>query len=388
MTRNGIYLYGYYGQGNLGDDLLMMSALRMIRAVRPDAPVFVHCHHAAWLPALGDTGVVPIETSAVLADQTVLKPLRLGRYIGLLAHTFRSCATLVFGGGTVLQESRSPLSILLIAAMVTVARIRGLDIVLIGAGLGEFRTSWGRWAARHVLRRVQAAAFRDAESLERARLLVPDCPAVLTSDLVYALDGPHRSDPISPSNTIALSIQPSVTERGDDQGERIKAMLRDVVQELLRENRRVRLLVFESKGADDRGIDDARAWRALLGDMLNRPESPVTLTKMPGGALDADTICQQLFEGTCVHVGMRFHGHVLASQAGVPFVGLSHDTKIAEICRMFSMPCLALDQCSPADVLNAIMTAENRAVSAQTTDALRSLSLTNQDVLASVLVKG
>ena len=60
MNRNGIYLYGYYGQGNLGDDLLMASAVQMIRAVRPDASVFVHCHDPARLPELNDALVVPV----------------------------------------------------------------------------------------------------------------------------------------------------------------------------------------------------------------------------------------------------------------------------------------------------------------------------------------
>ena len=40
-----------------------------------------------------------------------------------------------------------------------------------------------------------------------------------------------------------------------------------------------------------------------------------------------------------LHVGMRYHAHVLAALAGKPFCGLAHDNKVEEICRAYAMPC-------------------------------------------------
>jgi polysaccharide pyruvyl transferase WcaK-like protein len=387
MRRDGIYLYGYYGQGNLGDDLLMLSAVRMIRATRADAKIFVHCHDAACLPKLGDPLIIPIEASAILADQSVARPLRLKRYFSLLRHTFKACDTLVFGGGTVLQESRSPMSIMLIAAMVSIAKRRGLEVVLLGAGLGEFKTRLGGFAARHVLRRVRATAFRDEESAVRAMQMVPHCPVVRTADLVYALQSSSRDTHAITGGAVALSIQPSVTERTDALGERTRNTLRGLVEVLVERGRHVRLLVFESKPDHVGGIDDGRAWRALLGDLLDRHPSQLTLADGSDGSADAPAIRARLFAGCSVHAGMRFHGQVLASQSGLPFVGLSHDTKVAEICRVFAMPCVSAESSSTADVVQALAAAEKLVISTQTLDELRTRSLANQNVLASALGK-
>jgi polysaccharide pyruvyl transferase WcaK-like protein len=390
MSRNGIYLYGYYGQGNLGDDLLMISAVRMIRAARADAMILVHCHDAARLPNTGDPLIVPIEASAILADQSSARATRLLRFFRLLDQSFNECDVLVFGGGTVLQESRSPLSLLMISAMVSLARWRGLDVILLGAGLGEIRTRLGGFAVRHILRRVRLAAFRDEESALRAQQLFAPCPVVRTADLVYALGGGPQPDRAAGNGAVALSIQPSVTERSDALGQRARETMRGLVQALLQQRRRVRLLVFENKRGEPGGIDDGRAWRSLLGGMIDSHPGQLTLMDMqtldgPTGTFDADTIAQRLFEDCSIHAGMRFHGHVLASQARLPFVGLSHDTKITEICRLFDMPCVSIDDSSTEDVLQALTDASKRSIADETLRKLTALSLENRNVIATAL---
>jgi polysaccharide pyruvyl transferase WcaK-like protein len=388
MSRNGIYLYGYYGQGNLGDDLLMTSAVRMIRAVRPDAPVFVHCHDPARLPDLDDVLVVPVAANAELADRSVSKPIRLLRHFQLLLKTFTTCDALVFGGGTVLQESRSPLSILVIAAMVTAARLRGLKVVLLGAGLGELRTRPGFFAAGHVLRLSAAAAFRDAESVAKARKLAPACTITLTADLVYGLMTGQDRNPAGSAGTVALSIQPSITGRSDGFGERSRRLLRTLVLKLIEDGRHVRLLVFESKPNGTDGIDDAAAWRSIVGDLLDEYPARLTLSERVSDGTSVEDCSKSLFEGCSIHAGMRFHGHVLASLMRIPFVGLSHDIKITEICKAFSMPCLDLDSSKADDVVLALAESEKKEISLHTITGLRALCSRNLDVLRAAIGKG
>jgi polysaccharide pyruvyl transferase WcaK-like protein len=383
MSRDGVYLYGYYGQGNLGDDLLMVSAVGMIRALRPDAPVFVHCHDPARLPALGDPDLRPVPASTALADRALSKPRRLLRHFGLLRQAFAQCDTLVFGGGTVLQESRSPLSVLLIAAMATLARLRGLRIVLLGSGLGEPRTWAGRFALRHVLRRASAAGLRDRRSFDLARALAPKLAASETADLVFALP-PPLVQAGGRMATVALSIQPSLTARDDAAGASARNPSATSRSSLRAGGHDVRLLIFESKTGGVQGVDDAAAWRQVLGDVIDDPASGMALTADAAGA-SLDQAAATLFADCAAHIGMRFHGHVIAALAGVPFVGLSHDIKIAEIGRMFAMPCLDVAGTSAEAILAALAQAKGAAVSPAILADLRAAAARNLDVLRSVI---
>jgi polysaccharide pyruvyl transferase WcaK-like protein len=66
------------------------------------------------------------------------------------------------------------------------------------------------------------------------------------------------------------------------------------------------------------------------------------------------------FTSVDLHCGMRFHGHVLAAMLGRPFVGISHDNKIEEICRLFGMPWLALDRLGAGELMAAVETVRGK----------------------------
>jgi polysaccharide pyruvyl transferase WcaK-like protein len=379
MTRSSVYLYGYYGQGNLGDDLLLQASVAMIRSIRPPVTILVHCRDPARLPPLHDPAASPVPAAAVLADRSLPRVQRLIRHFAMLRIAFAQCDALVFGGGTVLQESRSPVSILLIAAMVELARRQGLRVILIGAGLGEPRSAPGRMAMTRILRHADIACLRDSRSLAIARGLAPGARLAETSDLVFSLAGEADFSAPRPGDALALSIQPSITGRNDATGEKARRLLADLAGRAVRSGKRVKLLVFETKMADDEGVDDRAAWRALVGPLLDDPASGVTLA-----TADADAP-MRLYDGVSLHAGMRFHGHVLAALAGLPFVGLSHDVKIAEICRAFAMPCHDVGEASQNDVWAALAAAAGSAVSPAVMGELRALASRNRDSLAAGL---
>src|SRR5882724_4785407 len=107
------FLYGYYGQGNLGDDLLLRACVLGIVGVCPDARFVVR----AGKSATGlDTLCVPFEVAEIdeiLADQSRSK---IGRLISALAayrRYLRNCDWFIFGGGTLFHERSSPQPLIL-----------------------------------------------------------------------------------------------------------------------------------------------------------------------------------------------------------------------------------------------------------------------------------
>ncbi len=260
MSKNGIYLYGYYGQGNLGDDLLMASAVGMIREAVPSAPIFVHCHDPARVPDLGVADVHLVPASAVLADTGRSKPARMADYLGLLRTTFGECRALVFGGGTVLQEGGSPLGLLVILATVMQAKKHGLKVIAIGAGIGAARTRLGRFLLRRIVKRIDVLCLRDASSMAAVAALVPSKSVRAVADLVYALPLPDVSKSVAAPRAI-FSIQPAVTARRDAMGSAVRAALNHTIASFIARGWPCTLLAFETKREGAPGLDDREAWK-------------------------------------------------------------------------------------------------------------------------------
>jgi polysaccharide pyruvyl transferase WcaK-like protein len=378
----GVYLYGYYGQGNLGDDLLMEAALRMIRTIRPLASVHVHCHDPARLPVFASAGVIiPVPANRMLADQAVAKPRRLANYMSAVRAAFGRCDTLVFGGGTVFQDTASPVSMLMIMATVLLARQRGMRVVMMGSGVADFTTVPGRFAMARILGATDAACVRDEASLAICRAIHRTAPLRLTGDLVYSLDEAQPDGARQGKPHVMLSIQPAVTDRNTPDGENARAALRAVIADTLAQGGSCSLLALEVKAPGEAGLDDVAAWGRTAAGFLSEAPDRVRILPLTGsmGRVRA------LMSGATLHAGMRYHGHVLAALCGIPFAGLAHDPKIREVCRVFAMPCLDVETADAEGFAVAARLAATQVVELSVRDGLRQDSLRNLAALRDVM---
>jgi polysaccharide pyruvyl transferase WcaK-like protein len=375
MSRNGIYLYGYYGQGNLGDDLLMVSAVRMIRAVRPEAPVFVHCDDPARLPGLNDPLFVPVPANARLADINLWRPARLKAYFAYLRKAFSRSDALVFGGGTVFQDSASPVSLLIIAATVMLAKRMGLKVIAIGSGVGQLRTAAGRIAMQAILNRADVFCVRDDASLAVCLSIAPKANLRQTADLVYALEVPPALTAMR--NGIVLSIQPSITSCEDKPGQNARNALRGIMKAAVQRGETCTLLAFETKLPGHGGKDDRDAWDDIAGDLLAAHPALIRSRALAGSIGDVT----RTLAGARVHYGMRYHGHVLAAVAGTPFAGLAHDVKVKAVCQSFGMPCLDVSEATPEQAVRDLEAAAGQVLRGTVLETLRASAKRNIDAL-------
>jgi polysaccharide pyruvyl transferase WcaK-like protein len=379
---DGVYLYGYYGQANLGDDLLMESATRMIRAVRPHAEIHVHCHDSEKVTTWD--GIWPLRSvpaNGILADQSIGKPKRMARYLAAVDGAFKRCDTLAFGGGTVFQDKGGAASILIIMATVLAAKRRGMHVVMLGSGVAPFKTAAGRFAMGRILAAADVACLRDEASLAICRAIRSTAELRLTGDLVFALEAPppppRRLDPPH----VLLSLQPAVTERKTPEGERARAALRAVIGDALDRGGLCDLLALELKEPGGNGLDDAAAWRGVASGFLENAADRVRIRPLEAGLARVHDVIR----GATVHVGMRYHGHVVAALAGIPFCGLAHDLKIREVCREFGMPCHDIGGVEPDVFVASAGQASEKAIPPEALIAHRARSLLNLDALRDVL---
>jgi polysaccharide pyruvyl transferase WcaK-like protein len=162
------FISGFYGQSNLGDDLLMRATMQGIRKVCPNAVIVVR----------------PTSLDGIQSDQTKSKT---GRFLSTLAayrRHFRKCDWLVFGGGTVFHNATLPM--LLTLSICVLARLMGVRIAAIGVGVSDLTSSIPRVALRGIIGMSDFLfAVRDDRAFWQCKKVRAN--AVLTSDLAFSL---------------------------------------------------------------------------------------------------------------------------------------------------------------------------------------------------------
>ena len=358
--RTGVLLSGYYGCGNLGDDLLLTVAVEELRTILPNAR-FLLRDHGAGLPKLG-ADVIPTGIDAILDDQTHSRLYQLTSFTWHIAGLLRQCRWLIFGGGTVYHDNGGLASLTLQWLICHLARVLGVRIAALGVGVGDLQTAAGRWLLRGIVARCELFLVRD----DAALLQCAGTKARLTDDLVFAWRSltpeSGRKRPAGNPASIGLTVSPLANER-------TATALVDAVRLWQEHGHRVVFFVFQQSAII---ADDAKVF-AAISTKLASAAVPVETRRPTANApaiieafADIDIVC-----------GMRFHGLVLAAMLERPFVGIVHDNKISEICRRFDMPCHEAATLDGADLVRSAEDIQQKVPESRLLDQSRTLAKEN-----------
>jgi polysaccharide pyruvyl transferase WcaK-like protein len=328
--RSGVLLYGYFGAGNLGDDLLLAVTTRELRTILPGARIFVRHHgDVAGLTALGpDVALTGIET--ILADQSRSRITRLWSYLRGYAHLLRRCRWLIFAGGTLFHERGTLTALVLQLLVCLLARIQGVRIAALGVGVAELNSAAGRGLLRRIIGMSELFLVRDDAALRQCA----GTKARLTGDLVFAWSGLKPIPrPCGKASRIGLTIYPPAC-RGPG-GAQVRSALVGAIRRWQADSHAIVYLVCQREGV---AVGDETVFTQLAAE-LGPHAGSIETRKLNA---DAAAVSQQLSDITLV-CGMRFHALVIAAMLGRPFIGIAHDNKISEICRYFAMPCYTVD---------------------------------------------
>jgi len=330
-ARNAILLSGYFGCGNLGDDLLLSAAVAGLRPLVPGGQFLVR--DSGYATEFSDSGadVALTGVERILTERGVSKVSRVTRYFARMTGLLRRCRWLVFAGGTVFHERGDARSLIIQWMICRLARLLGVRIAALGVGISQLNSARGRWMVRDIVRKSELFLVRD----EAGQRQVAGTPARVSGDLVFdwrelaALRRPFAVGTTTGPRTIALAVCPAAFQGAAEQ--RAVAAFSEAARIWHSHGHRLALLVFQSEGA---GPGDQSMFAQITKHLgQDKPIDTRLLIPSPESLADAyrdiDVLC-----------GMRFHGFVVAALFGVPFVGVAHDNKISEICRQFDMCCL------------------------------------------------
>ena len=321
-----LVLCGYYGFGNLGDELVQASIRQKTGALR--------------VKVIGAGGGGRVNRLALLS----------------ICRAVRGCSAFVLGGGSLLQNSTSRRSLWYYLALLKIADFFGRPTMLYANGIGPINGERAENACRRALARVDVASTRDRASFAALDgLLPPTARRYLSCDPALCVL-PRR----------AINPRIAVFVRGEDCRLPLAEALEAALSRLLNGDFQGCEVVFAS-------MNQRRDERAAL--CLSRA--------MPFAAecrlfRDGDELCEFIAESELV-VSSRLHALVVAASAGRPFVALGHDPKLGAFASECGLPDVLAPSLSDADLGERLFealryaAAHREELSAQISDAVAAM---------------
>ena len=320
------FIYGYYGYGNFGDDLLLRGLIEGIRARDTEAQFFVHSF-----------GIVPgylrnVEFTGLAGDLNNVRtqPWRLVSYTFDLARWLNRSDILVVGGGTLfIDKGRFNVSLALLYVGTILARVMRKRVVVVGVGVDRLTHPISRWLTRRILGAAEFVAVREALSLPYVAHR-STATTRLSADLALALDIPPAHARLQRSKpTIGVcfidyfrTVEPSETSH---------ALYTAAIVRLIegyRNEFEFACITFQ------RGVGQRDDWLLPLWHELY-PE---------GGVIHVDS-----FESACQMAGAvdillttRFHLGLLGVIWGKSVIVIDHELKLASLSADFALPSISL----------------------------------------------
>lgn len=292
-----ITLGGYFGFTNAGDELILYSHILRLRRAEPAKPITVLSRQ-------------PLSTASTYP---VTSAQRWNPFACFLAF-LRSDRFLLAGGG-LLQESSGPFNHLYYLSLVLGAKAAGCHTELHAMGVDSMRSRWNRALTRWVLNHAcDVLSVRDVNSIKVLRDIGVTREISIVADPVSAL--PVRRAPNAAPRIALVLSQPETPH--------LTPIIDHVNRLFERFQLPIDLLVF-FPAQDEKLANAIKAFSAGI-DRVRVPQA-------------ATDVLEWMGEYSLV-IGSRFHALVLASSAGIPFMGWGTQEKVNSFCAVKRMPYL------------------------------------------------
>lgn len=323
-----VFISGYFGSGNLGDEAILEAVVRELRRRQPATRVTVTCGEDR--SSAERLGVTP----AAFLD------------VEQAAHAISSSRLVLFGLGGVFQDywGVTPAALFRtgtngVEAWVRpalLARMEGVPCALFCAGVGPLRTRAGRVLFAMACEAADLLLVRDEASAREVRGIVPWARPVVATDpahLLEAGEGDRRlvAEALRHAGVDRAAV--SVAVRAWDLGIERARLVKELADGLrvLPAELPIVLAPFH-RGA---GTDDVEVAEALQSALPDRATAVVDL-RTPGQAI-------ALFERSTLVVAVRNHGVVFAGCAGTPVVPVAYDPKVVGCAAAVGVDDLVVD---------------------------------------------
>lgn len=301
---------GFYGFDNIGDEAILQATVDEFRRENKDIDIVV-------------LSADPEKTRRIYNVKAVNRSNFYEVYTAI-----KSCDALISGGGGLLQDVTSALSIWYYISIMLLAHILGKPVYAFAQGIGPVIHRLNRRMLKYVVSRAKSISVRDERSMKELIDIGVKKPVECTADP-------------------ALMLNPAPMERG------MEILLRESGRKQI-ERPMVGFCLRKWKSSTDAvgifaGVAD-RVTEELGADVVFIPfhhrkdlrMAEEIIKKMRNDAIIVSNIylpseILSLLSLMELNVCVRLHGLIFSAKAGIPMVAVSYDPKIDSFMRVMDM---------------------------------------------------
>lgn len=302
MPPKQIFLLGYYGAGNLGDELILQNILS---AVPKDFKVVV----------CGRGSQAPVKLSLFNFPQIFWK--------------IKKSSHVVIGGGDIFQELTSPRSIQAASLISRIAKFFKKKLILLGVSAGPVFSGAGMAAMKKIARWSDLIIVRDEASFDFFKKLAPaNEKIILGADLSFFSPVPAVAPKkfirdFPEQKIIGLSLRDWFEEK-KEKSEKLKLLARLFGDAMLNHEFKLVLLPFQFE--KDKLVEEKFLEQMRHPEKCITYDAPISIEKM-----------WQIIWGLDALIGTRFHSLVMAAQAVKPILSLGYAPKNEEFMKQLGL---------------------------------------------------
>ncbi len=305
-----IVMSGYYGFNNAGDDAILESILKAIRAVSDQVDVTVLSND-------------PEQTHSRYGVDAVSRFSMKG-----VAAALRRSDALLFGGGSLLQDSTSTRSLLYYLSVIRMAQRLHKPVMLYANGIGPVRRKRNRRWVKKVVERADLVTLRDHSSKEELEKMGVQAQKLrVTADPVFCMDPAPRERAEELLSTAGVEKNAdfvAVSVRNWLDTEEFFHQLARFCDEL---HRRHGLEVVFLPMQREKDLEPSRRVQQQMEERSFLLEESCTPRELMA-VIGMGKLC----------LAMRLHTLIFAARVAVPSLGLVYDPKVASYLEELGLP--------------------------------------------------
>jgi len=320
-------LIGYYGRGNLGDELMLVCLNQWLKrqnievtVIADDAPKVTRQH-----------GLPAVQNHAFLGQFSWVNSLLRGKAFRTLDAIGGSDLVLA-GGGDIIRDEIGWRTFTFQVEKLLVALLLRKPVYLLNVGLSTPVTRYGRATLKWLLPRLRGIVVRDVRSVEicaasgvtRRVHLLPDIVRRLPELVPEAAAAPYPKTAV----LVALHGDSNVYRRFEMTDARLSTFA--ALLDSLAEKHNLEIEFFPFQPEQDGG--DARIARRVQSQMRRAGQSRIL-----AWTIDPAELAARLNRSRLV-IAMRLHAAVLAATYAVPCILMPYDQKVVEFGKQAQIP--------------------------------------------------
>jgi polysaccharide pyruvyl transferase CsaB len=286
---NKAVICGYYGQGNAGDEALLVCVLE--RLPNGFQPIVLSGNPSKTSE---DYGVISYSRVGIIKQI-----LKLGKK-----------DLFIWGGGSLIQDVTSIKSPLFYLSLMILAQLKGLKTIAYAQGIGPIKTPFISWLTKQVLKKCHGVSVRDQASAKLFKKW--GIKYIIAADPVWALSSKiNKNLELLPKPRIAVNLRShsSLTEK------KIEIISQALID--FKKATKTNIILVPFQKSKDLEICEKIAEKLKANYQIIMIENPQEL--------------KGLFKQIDMMIGMRLHSLIMAKSEGCKCFALSYDPKVTSL---------------------------------------------------------